>query len=97
MSKHTSGEWEVRLASHSGSYYVEAPSPTAAKWLVSEVAGRGGETNEANAHLIAAAPDLYAVAKEMREAWAYFSEYDVPIGIKDRLDAAIAKAEGGAL
>ena len=46
--------------------------------------------------LFCAAPDLYAVAKEMQEAWAYFSEYDVPIGLKDRLDAAIAKAEGGA-
>lgn len=45
--------------------------------------------------LFAAAPDLYAVAKEMQEAWAYFSEYDVPINLKAKLDAAIAKAEGG--
>lgn len=41
--------------------------------------------------------DLYLVCLEMQEAWAYFSEYDVPINLKTKLDAAIAKAEGGAL
>ena len=39
---------------------------------------------------------LLAVAREMQEAWAYFSEYDVPIGTKDRIDAAIARAEAAA-
>ena len=95
MSKHTLGPWTVRLASHSGSYYVEAPSPTAAKWLVSEVSGRGRQTNLANAHLIAAAPDLYAVAKEMREACAYIDS-GISQEMRDRINAAIAKAEGGA-
>lgn len=46
-----------------------------------------------NAHLIAAAPDLLAVAKELEESASYWSEYDVPLGIVDRLRAAIAKAE----
>jgi hypothetical protein len=44
--------------------------------------------------LIAAAPDLLSVCKELSEAAAYWSEYDVPIGIVDRLNAAIAKAGG---
>ena len=46
-----------------------------------------------NAHLIAAAPDLLAVVKELETSASYWSEYDVPLGIVDRLRAAIAKAE----
>lgn len=36
---------------------------------------------------------LLAVAKELQESAAYWSEYDVPLGIVDRLNVAIAKAE----
>jgi hypothetical protein len=50
----------------------------------------------ANAALIAAAPDLLAACKELAESAAYWSDYDVPLGIVDRLNDAIAKAEGGA-
>jgi len=46
--------------------------------------------------LLVAAPDLLAVCKELAESAAYWSEYDVPLGIVDRLNAAIAKAEGKA-
>lgn len=49
---------------------------------------------EANARLIAAAPDLLAVVQELEESAGYWSEYDVPLGIVDRIRAAIAKAEG---
>ncbi len=52
------------------------------------------ETNVANASLIAAAPDMYAVLKDLEESVDYWSEYDVPIGIVDRIKAALAKAEG---
>lgn len=38
--------------------------------------------------------DLLAVCKELEESAGYWSEYDVPLGIVDRLRAAIAKAEG---
>lgn len=48
----------------------------------------------ANARLIAAAPDLLAVVQELEESSGYWSEYDVPLGIVDRLRAAIAKAKG---
>ena len=50
---------------------------------------------EPDAKLIAASPDLYAVCKEIREAFSYFSEWDLPIGFEDRLNQALAKAEGG--
>ena len=49
--------------------------------------------SEADAKLISAAPDLLAVLKELQEGAAYWSEYDVPLGIVDRINAAIAKAE----
>jgi hypothetical protein len=49
-----------------------------------------------DASLIAAAPDLLEACKELLDSAAYWSEYDVPLGIVDRLKAAITKAEGGA-
>jgi hypothetical protein len=46
--------------------------------------------------LFAAAPEMLDVLKELDECATYWSEYDVPIGIHDRIKAAIAKAEGRA-
>jgi hypothetical protein len=50
--------------------------------------------DKAAARLIAAAPDLLAVVQELEQSAGYWSEYDVPLGIVDRLRAAIAKATG---
>jgi hypothetical protein len=49
---------------------------------------------ESNAQLIAAAPDLLAVCVRLRESVSYWSDYDVPIGIVEQLNAAIEKATG---
>ena len=64
--------------------------------LIAKVPLRDVSINEqkANARLIAAAPDLLAVVEELEESADYWSEYDVPLGIVDRLRAAIAKATG---
>ena len=51
-----------------------------------------GHMTLANARLIAAAPDLLAVVQELEESAVYWGEYDVPVGIVDRLRAAIFKA-----
>ena len=48
----------------------------------------------ADAQLISAAPDLLASCLEIREAIKYFSEYALPIGWAERIDAAINKALG---
>ena len=53
--------------------------------------------NLAHARLLTAAPDLLAVCEDLVESAEYWGEYDVPIGIVDRLNAAIAKAGGTAL
>jgi hypothetical protein len=55
------------------------------------------EEELATSHDIQAAfPEMLAVLKDLAESAAYWSEYDVPIGIVDRINAAIKKAEGGA-
>ena len=48
----------------------------------------------ANAHLIAAAPEMLAILEELRESASYWSEYDVPLGIVERIESAIRKARG---
>lgn len=53
--------------------------------------------NKAQARLYEAAPDLLAVCEDLVESAEYWGEYDVPLGIVDRLNAAIAKAGGTAL
>lgn len=40
------------------------------------------------------ASEVLDVLKELQECSTYWSEYDVPIGIQDRIKNAIAKAEG---
>ena len=49
---------------------------------------------EANARLIAAAPDLLEALKACDEAMSYMSEYDIPITLPAQVKAAIAKAIG---
>lgn len=59
-----------------------------------QISGISRDEAAANARLIAAAPDLLAIAQELQESASYWSEYDVPLGIVDRINAAIAKATG---
>ncbi len=57
---------------------------------------RSGEEIHANARLCAAAPTMLGVLQDLQESASYWSEYDVPIGIVERINAAISKATGGA-
>ena len=38
--------------------------------------------------------EMLAILEELRESASYWSEYDVPVGIVDRIEAAIRKARG---
>jgi len=49
---------------------------------------------EANAKLIAAAPDLLAALIACDEAMEYISEYDIPLTLQQQVKDAIAKATG---
>ena len=105
MSKyegHTPGPWFVHdLRGMGGPISISCTTPD--HITVADI-GPGIENTEAealaNARLIAAAPGLLAerdrlleVLKELQECSAYWSEYDVPIGIHERIQAAIASAE----
>lgn len=92
MSKHTPGPWnvglsEVRVDCDDGTCFVIWPNT---KLSSEEIA----LATRANARLIAAAPELLSVLEELQESASYWSEYDVPLGIVDRINAAIAKAKG---
>ena len=39
------------------------------------------------------APQMYSVLKELQESASYWSEYDVPIGIVDRINDVLKKVE----
>lgn len=56
--------------------------------------GRSYAEQQANARLCAAAPHLLSVLQELEESADYWSEYDVPLGIVDRINAAISAATG---
>lgn len=92
MSKHTPGPWEYdnggvsRLKDHSGELRLMVDITTD-----SPIVGE----DEANAHLIAAAPDLLEALRRARREW------HVGFGVlsgetTDAIDRAIAKAEGRA-
>lgn len=92
MSKHTPGPWIVYDDSNDGK--TNRMEIAAIGKTVARIYNSVPEEDLPNARLIAASPDLLAVLKELQESAAYWSEYDVPIGIVDRINQAIAKAEG---
>lgn len=101
---HTPGPWEVAgPMDDAGRIAVRAKSETA--WYVAAVApmaGGGPDTSEANARLIAAAPDLLRSAKalllSLRSYCATHNPKSIGACCLNREDAAvaIAKAEGRA-
>lgn len=52
----------------------------------------GTDKRKHNADLIAAAPLLLEVLQEVQEFIETLSQYEMPIGMDDRINAAIAKA-----
>lgn len=100
MSKHTPGPWFVvndaiyrrqkkDLYQYGGSVAGDMPLATISRGWFGD---SDGYPVVANAHLIAAAPDLLSVCQRIFEADPY--DYDVPLGLWDDLKAVIAKAEG---
>lgn len=95
MSKHTEGPWEYRrdgqtdIVSLSAWLVPPEPGEPGTPITVVDLLGAmGGENTEADAQLIAAAPDLLAAC---REALAEVS--DISPQLIRTLEAAIAKVE----
>lgn len=72
---------------------LDAEGETVAQWQVPP--GKARRLAPSNAFLIKAAPDLLAVCERLAASASYWSEYDVPVGIVEDLNAAILKARGG--
>lgn len=97
MSKHTPGPW---IALKNGNVGIFDHSETQSYGMVTHICYveeyDHPDNHAANANLIAASPDLLAVCQRLLEAVPYVSEYDVPIGLWDDLQAAVNKATGEA-
>ena len=107
MSAHTPGPWKKSERLNGPWWHVssghsidgqECGSGRQAIACVHGESKRGAkayaEMFEANARLIAAAPELLEALKACDEAMSYMSEYDIPITLPDMVKAAIAKAIG---
>ena len=103
-TKHTPGPWAARRVSRQ-EWHIDAPNgdPTighklwqglAAVYGCDDRSAAGAQVAEANAHAIAAAPAMLTMLRELRECAEYWSEYDVPLGIVERLDSVIKQAAG---
>lgn len=96
MSEHTPGPWTIKFGLNVMGKDVRYPSQ---ERLVANAGGHANNIwneqvtaeNEANAHLIAAAPDLLEALREMVDR---FESCDDDPEYVTRARAAIAKAEG---
>lgn len=87
MSKHTPGPWRV------GESCRTADIKAGYNALIARVEiESAGDRGDANARLIAAAPDLLEVCKRVRDG---LDAGEHPGQFASMLDAAIRKAEGG--
>jgi hypothetical protein len=98
-SKHTPGPWEVRENITPSEYgTVEVYKEDGNKWIASalgtHVGPRTKEEAKANAHLIAAAPDMFEVIKAIYE---YYQKNNVKGYMHEELEAAYLKATGQAI
>jgi hypothetical protein len=105
MSKHTQGPWKKGILG--GTIISESSNGIDINGAIGEDAVKyyGGNlicesVSECNRGLIAAAPDLLEVLKEAKLQIEYLDEKFVATGttsaVLARINAAIAKAEGGA-
>jgi hypothetical protein len=107
MSKHTPGPWTAFIGGRGRTIAIDiGPTPIGKKPCIIDWPGFDGSDlplmqRVANAHLIAAAPDLLEALKEITSDYADRFDLDDPStnpGIKSSIKqarAAIAKAERG--
>ena len=102
---HTPGPWKFEVVEDTGSFlgckWLDGGGGSSVIDLSNECTGypENGEDlqmtiSKDDAALIAAAPEMLAVLEELEESAGYWSEYDVPLGIVDRIREAIKKASG---
>ena len=92
VGRHTPGPWVLTYDKGSTRDVVASPDPLPICTMRQAWVTR--EQYAANALVVAAAPEMLAMLQELRECADYWSEYDVPVGIVERLDSVLAKALG---
>lgn len=97
-AKHTPGPWTTNPSGEASFIPLRAHHCEKLGFCIGfvnyDINDGQGSIPEANARLIAAAPDLLEALKACDEAMSYMSEYDIPITLPDMVKAAIAKAIG---
>ena len=88
--KATPGPWEL----HESGAIVGPKIDDKPIWLRPVIARFETGVKREDALLLASAPDLYAVLSELEESCEYWSEYDVPIGVVERIKSALKRARG---
>lgn len=102
MSGHTPGPWRVSLDhpkcrdTPERIFFIHGGDSMRGLEIASLYEAARQPTAEADAALIAAAPDLLAALRDIAEGCS-FPETDVQRAIRDRARAAIAKATGEAV
>lgn len=98
-TKFTKGNWFVKETKIDGTDIIcQAVLMTDLKYIwnkspiVCDLYGYLTEEGKANAKLLCAAPEMLSVLLELQESAYYWSEYDVPLGIVERINSVINKA-----
>jgi len=97
MTKHTTGPWELFYQKGYKQFNVFPVEHKGAQIAVCSIYScfeRPKAEDEANARLIAAAPEMLEALIACDEAMEYMSEYCIPINLPEKVKAAIKKARG---
>lgn len=96
MSKHTPGPWTAEYDDYGDEVWFGGRG--AGMWTIHGPNCYLGGQSEANARLIAAAPELLAMLIQLRDEWfkPRYGHNDVGLAslLRDKIRAVIAKAEG---
>ena len=102
MSKHTPGPWRILSEECDRPYIRIRGSKPGTRYKVANVmtpAWEGVDPREvdetrANARLIASAPDMLSILQDLYDSARYWSEYEVPIGIVERIKKVLEAVNG---
>lgn len=90
--KATPGPWEL----HESGAIVGPKIDDKPIWLRPVIARFETGVKREDAILMSESRNMYAVLSELEESCEYWSEYDVPLGMVDRIKSALKRARGEA-
>ena len=91
---HTPGPWVMHPTTLHPAVRSVGTADTRPRRICTVGTMNGNPADQANARLICEAPEMLKLLQELQQSASYWSEYDVPLGIVDRINTAIARATG---